>query len=323
MKAALTGTLGQMFTMVEMISKINVGMSVLSSSPLNDKTRFEGEIKSMMHQTGLVQGAVDILMKQNEDKKQGGGGHKKWNVLESKSVANMKSLGSDEMGFRAWHEKLVNVMEQITPGCRGILRALVKYVDQEEDEDLYEWMENTEEYSKLDDPEKTLERINEDLYVILMDKAEAEALTRVRACPVGEGLEAYKTVYKWFTGVSGQAISDKIRKLMAPSTPKAEQDIADQLDKWIESIRALEARKAKYKLPDPFKTTALEQIMAVGQAKLYFENIKIAGGSFDNIFAKCKEYAMRRRVEHGHKKGKDDMDVDHVGEDAWGMGGED
>ena len=32
---------------------------------------------------------------------------------------------------------------------------------------------------------------------------------------------------------------------------------------------------------------------------------------------------MRRRVEHGHKRGKDDMDVDHIGQDAWGMGGED
>ena len=61
---------------------------------------------------------------------------------------------------------------------------------------------------------------------------------------MGRGLEAYKTVYKWFTGVSGQAISDKIRKLMAPGTPKGEQDIADQLDKWIESIRTLEAMKA-------------------------------------------------------------------------------
>ena len=41
------------------------------------------------------------------------------------------------------------------------------------------------------------------------------------------------------------------------------------------------------------------------------------------MLIKCKEYAMRRRVEHGHKKGQDDMDVDHVEEDTWGMGGED
>ena len=152
-KAAMTGTLGQMFTMLDIISKICVDVGVISSSALSDRVRFEGELKGIIHQTGLVQGAVDILVKQNEDKKQSGGGHKRWNVLESKSVANMKSLGSDKTGFRAWHEKLVNIMEQLSPGCRGILKALVRYVDQEEDEDLYEWMENTEEYNKLDDPD--------------------------------------------------------------------------------------------------------------------------------------------------------------------------
>ena len=120
-KAAMTGTLGQMFIMLDMISKIFSDIGSLSSSALNDTARFEGEMKNIIHQTGLVQGAVDTLVKQNEDKKHSGGGHRKWNVLESKSVANMKNLGSDKAGFRAWHEKLVNIMEQLSPGCRGIL----------------------------------------------------------------------------------------------------------------------------------------------------------------------------------------------------------
>ena len=67
---------------------------------------------------------------------------------------------------------------------------------------------------------------------------------------------------------------------MAPTAPQGEQDIVDQFDKWIESIRTLEAMKEECRLPDPFKVTALEQIMSVGQATLYFENTKIAGGSF-------------------------------------------
>ena len=86
--------------------------------------------------------------------------------------------------------------------------------------------------------------------------------------------------------------------------------------------------KEEYKLHDMFKITALESIMAVGQAKLYFENIKIQGGGFDGIVQKCKEYALRRRIEHGHKKHKDDMDVDRIerdntSEDNWGFGGDD
>ena len=64
-----------------------------------------------------------------------------------------------------------------------------------------------------------------------MDKCEAEALTRVRTCPAGEGLTAYRAVYKWFMGVSGQAISDRVRRLMSPATAKHEHEIADHLDK--------------------------------------------------------------------------------------------
>ena len=90
----------------------------------------------------------------------------------------------------------------------------------------------------------------------------------------------------------------------------------------------MENMKAEYKLQDPFKITALESVMAVGQAKLYFENVKIQSGGFDRIVQKCKVYALRRRVEHGHKRGKDDMDVDRISRDTslvdnWGFGGED
>ena len=216
-----------------------------------------------------------------------------------------------------WHEKLVNNMEQLRPGSRGVLQALARHVDNEEDAYIYiyEWIIDEPEYLQMGDAEKAeaqMKRINEDLYVIMLDKSESEseALTRVRACPVGEGMQAYRAEHKRFMGVSGQAISEKIRKLMAPTTPKTEQDIADHLDKWIESIRTLENMRSEYKLQDPFKIIALEQIMAVGQAKLYFENIKINGGGFDQMLVKCREYATRRRIEHGHKKNKDDMDVD-------------
>ena len=182
----------------------------------------------------------------------------------------MKMLGADKTGFRMWHEKLVNIMEQLRPGSRGVLKALARHVDNEEDADIHEWIIDEPEYLQMGDAAKAeaqMKSVNEDLYVIMLDKSESEALTRVRACPVGEGLQAYRAVYKWFMGVSGQAISDKIRKLMAPTTPKMEQEVADHLDKWIESIRTLENMRSEYKLQDPFKIIALEQIMAVGQAR--------------------------------------------------------
>ena len=274
---------------------------------------------------------METLVKQQEGKNGGGGNYRRNNILDSKAVRNLKMIGADKSGFRAWHERLVNIMEQIRPGSRGRFKALARHVDHEVTEEFAEWMEDQQEYEDLKNKE-VLKEVSKDVYSLLMDKAESEALTRVRAYPAGDGLNAYRSVYKWFMGVSGQAIADKMRKLMAPTTPKAEHDLADHLDRWMESVRTLENLKPEYKLQDPFKLIALEQIMAVGQAKLYFESVKIAGGEFSEVFNKCKDYATRRRMEHGHRKGKDDMDVDNVVETPayeeptgvpWDMGGYD
>ena len=45
-------------------------------------------------------------------------------------------FGADKVGFRAWHEKLVNIMGQVRPGSGGIIKALVRHVDHEVDEEM-------------------------------------------------------------------------------------------------------------------------------------------------------------------------------------------
>ena len=106
------------------------------------------------------------------------------------------------------------------------------------------------------------------------DKTEGEAAIRVRGCEHGNGIMAYMTIYKWYTGATGQAMSDRFRKLMSPGVPKSEADIVDAIEKWVDAGRLLENMKAEYKLADPFKMTALVQFMNVGHAKLHFEALR-------------------------------------------------
>ena len=63
-----------------------------------------------------------------------------------------------------------------------------------------------------------------------------------------------------------------------------------------------------------FRKTALGRLMSGGQAKSIYEQIMITGGTYEAILNKCKEYAQLRRQEHNHKKHKEDMDLDEVGE---------
>ena len=83
--------------------------------------------------------------------------------------------------------------------------------------------------------------------------------------------------------------------------------------------------KAEYKLSDPFKITALEQLMNIGHAKLHFEALRAQHRTFDALLGKCKEYPMKRRLEHSHRSKSDDMDIGQVDDQdegsMWDMGG--
>ena len=193
-----------------------------------------------------------------------------------------------------------------------MFRAMAEYVDQDKTGDFRTLFKNTQDCKDMESQGNTYKNISEDLYILLVDKTEGEAMVRLRGCPHGDGVSAYMAIYKWFTGASEQATAERIRKMMSPSTPKGEQDIADAMDRWIESARTLENMKPEYKLQDPFKVTALESLMSVGQGKIYFENLKAQGLEFEEILAKCKDYAIRRRLDHAHKKHLDDLDIGAV-----------
>ena len=77
-KVALTTTIGQLFIMIDMIAGLMANVGIMAG----EKQRMEDDIKGVMHTAGLVQGAVETLVKQGEAKREGGGGHHGRSVLE-------------------------------------------------------------------------------------------------------------------------------------------------------------------------------------------------------------------------------------------------
>ena len=116
-----------------------------------------------------------------------------------------------------------------------------------------------------------MDKLNEDMYAVLMDKTEGDAWLRVRSVDSGNGLEAFVKVYKWCTGTSGQGLSERARIIMSPTPPKSEGDIADCIDKWFELRRHLQNIKRGYALAEPSLFVALEQILEVGRSQEFFE----------------------------------------------------
>ena len=68
-KVAMTTTIGQLFIIIDLVAGIMANMGVMAG----ERQRMEDDIKGVMHSTGLVQGAVETMVKQNEAKRDGGG----------------------------------------------------------------------------------------------------------------------------------------------------------------------------------------------------------------------------------------------------------
>ena len=60
----------------------------------------------------------------------GGGGHRDRNISEYKAVLNLRVLTDDRAGHEEWHTKFINVMSQVCPEMRDLLRELETHQDE-------------------------------------------------------------------------------------------------------------------------------------------------------------------------------------------------
>jgi hypothetical protein len=132
------------------------------------------------------------------------------------------------------------------------------------------------------------------MYCVLVDKTEGEAMIRVKSVEEGQGLLAYQRMYKWFSGTTGLALTERTKMVMSPVQPRREDEIADAVDKWREQVRALESFGDMYKLSLAFKVTALKSLM-VGKAKEFFDS------TFSTVHHRQKRKEQKRTVQFSKK----------------------
>ena len=188
---------------------------------------------------------------------QGGYGGRK-PMGESRSVQGLKVLGNDKSEFKAWNEKLINVMAQcLGKPWRTFMLQLNKQLD------ISQKVLNTADLEVLHglDDLDDVEQATESLYHVLVEKTEGEAALRVMSGTPGEGLQAYQKLYLWYAGTTGLALQEKLMCLMRPVQSKNEHEIADALEKWAEQERTLKMHGADYELGAACKVTALRTIM--------------------------------------------------------------
>ena len=256
-------------------------------------------------------------------------------LCESRSISNLKVLGSRKEDFKNWNEKLINATTQtFGPEWRSFVRCLNERLDL--DRKVLSDAEITQIPHVRSVPEPR--KCNEELYYVMVEKTEGDAALRVNSGQPGEGLQAYMRVYLWFAGTTGLALTEKTRMLMHPAAPKHDYEIADALEKWSEQERTLRAHGKNYELNVAFKITALKILMSCKREQ--FETMEreskarhgdaISEAMFEDLLGRIKEYAQQRRLEESLRKARGDpMDIgslnqpqSHNTNDDWNNQGE-
>ena len=105
----------------------------------------------------------------------------------------------------------------------------------------------------------------------MVDKCEGDAGLRIRTRN-GQGISQFVELYKWSMGTSGEGLSQRAIKIMTPTPPKNESEIASSIDKWCTQLEAIERHGESHQLADVYKVAALKSLI-IGEAKDNFETV--------------------------------------------------
>ena len=240
-------------------------------------------------------------------------------AMEFKVVQNLGKVSGDKAKFRQWNHKLASALSLVNDDYADIMDKVGRELD------VGKPMDDVE-----DDAGKRrgFAKLNQDLYNIIIDKAEGEAYDRIKNLKAGDGLHAYMVLHKWFTDVSGMGLAEQARKLMHPDPPKDESGLSEAIETWTDKVKRLEAHGPSFKMGPVFKMNALKSLM-VGKSKEYFElwetekhvayDETSMNDFFDEVLAKVKDYARRKKLDSAVKtkvqQGHDPMDIGQV--DYW------
>ena len=141
-------------------------MSRLENDQHTLTTQQASEVGSIKERATQQQGALEVLAS-----RPGGADrpHHTRSILESKAVCDLPSLGSDKMTYRLWNERLINVIAAIMFGSRKLFRAMMVHVDQEMGGNFEALFRNSDEGKAMEAGGTYYERMDEDLYSLLMD----------------------------------------------------------------------------------------------------------------------------------------------------------
>jgi hypothetical protein len=153
-------------------------------------------------------------------------------ITEFKIISSLSKLGSERKDYRMWQEKLKNAVDQVAIDLREVMdKTEIICWGKAEDKSFLE----KEVELKGSIADHRWAEMKRDLYAVLMDKTEGDAIMHVRN-QNRNGILSYIRLNKWFTETSGRGLADRRRAIMRPSKVKSEDLMFAAVQKWEDEL---------------------------------------------------------------------------------------
>jgi hypothetical protein len=207
--------------------------------------------------------------------------------MEHRVIQYLKAVNGDKSFFRHWQQSFTTATGQVTGEREEIVQRLVKKIDLGKRIEKLVTGVRGEQRAEFD-------KVSEDMWNFLIDKAEAEAYHKIKMVPKFQGVVAHGVLYRWVANVSGLGLAEQARMLMQPAPPKPEEELAEHVEMWQDKMRRLEADGDEVKLAPAFKINALRTLM-IGKSREYFDlweddmDHTDPSRSYEELLAKVKD----------------------------------
>ena len=149
-----------------------------------------------------------------------------------KLTSKVKSFS---LGIRYWTDKIRNGLGQMDRRYREVLRWIERNTRKDEDikgqGEVRSGVEGT-----IDWPggwtDHDYEKFSDELYGLLVDRTEGEALERVQGGAEGDGIEAYGRLVLWYMHTTPLNLQKRCAASVTPMPVKKDEDLASAIEKW-------------------------------------------------------------------------------------------
>ena len=137
---------------------------------------------------------------------------RKKDITESKPVNKLKEFGGgDREQFREWARTLTEVMQQLRPGARTVMREV-----DVTDKDIWNKAAHDDVCCDSIAMQDMHETLNGDIWWVLSQKTTGGTLSMVTSVEYGMGLEAYRKISSWYNNMNQVSVHEFRGKVLHP-----------------------------------------------------------------------------------------------------------